>query len=45
MPLFTVFSKNSNDAEKAKKQLLGALEWSEIKVDPLPLFYGTIGKV
>ena len=43
--LFTIYSKNSNDAEKAKTRLLGALEWSEAKIEPLPLFYGTIGKV
>ena len=43
--LFTIFSKNSDDAEKARILLLGALEWSETKVKPLPLFYGSIGKV
>ena len=45
MPLFTIFSKNSDDAEKARARLLGALDWSNTKVEPLPLFYGTIGKV
>ena len=45
VPLFTIFSKNSDDAEKARTQLLGAIKWSENKVEPLPLFYGTIGKV
>lgn len=44
-PLFTIFSKNTKDAEKAKGRLLGALKWSETKVEPLPLFYGVIGKV
>ena len=44
-PLFTIFSKNTKDAEKAKVKLLGALKWSETKVEPLPLFYGVIGKV
>ena len=43
--LYTIFSKNSEDAEKAKTRLVGALEWSETKIKPLPLFYGTIGKV
>ena len=43
--LFTIFSKNSDDAEKAKTRLLGALEWSETRIEPLPLFYGTIGQV
>jgi len=44
-PLFTIFSKNSVDAENARTRLEDALEWSEIRVDPLQLFYGTIGKV
>jgi pyrimidine-nucleoside phosphorylase len=43
--LFTIFSKNSDDAEKAKVRLLGALKWSETKIEPLPLFYGIISKV
>lgn len=44
-PLFTVFSKNTEDAEKAKKRLLAALKWSDTKVKPLPLFYGVIGQI
>lgn len=43
--LFTIFSKNSEDAEKAKACLKGALKWSDTKVDPLLLFHGIIGKV
>ncbi len=44
-PIFTIYSKNVADAENAKKCLLGALQWSETRIDPLPLFYGTIGKI
>ena len=44
-PLFTIFSKSSNDSEKAKDRLLDALKWSINKVKPLPLFYGVVGKV
>ena len=44
-PLFTVYSKNTEDAEKARKRLLAALRWSDSKVKPLPLFYGVIGQV
>jgi pyrimidine-nucleoside phosphorylase len=44
-PLFTIFSRNSSDAEKAAAVLLGSLKWSDTKVKPLPLFYGVIGKV
>ena len=43
--LFTIYSKNSDDAQKAKVRLLGALKWSDTKVERLPLFYGVIGKV
>jgi pyrimidine-nucleoside phosphorylase len=43
--LYTIFSKNSDDAEKARTRLVGALKWSETQIEPLPLFYGTIGKV
>jgi hypothetical protein len=43
--LYTIFSKNSEEAEKVKTRLVGALEWSETKIKPLPLFYGTIEKV
>ena len=44
-PLFTIFSKNTNDAEKARVRLISALKWSETKIEPLPLYYGVIGEV
>jgi len=44
-PLFTIFSKNTKDAKKAEIRLMSALKWSETKVEPLPLFYGVVGKV
>jgi pyrimidine-nucleoside phosphorylase len=40
--LFTVHARNHAEAEKAGQALLGALEWSERPVEPLPLFYGVV---
>ena len=43
--LFTIFSKNSKDAKKQKLGFWTLWNWSDTKVEPLPLFYGVIGKV
>ncbi len=41
-PLFTIFANDRQKLEAARQRLLGAVEWSDQPVDPLPLFYGTI---
>lgn len=41
-PLFSVHAANQESLDAAKEQLLGAVSWSDQKVDPLPLFYGVI---
>jgi pyrimidine-nucleoside phosphorylase len=43
-PLFTIYSKNVADAQKAKVRLLEALTFKSTKVQPLPLIYGVVGE-
>jgi pyrimidine-nucleoside phosphorylase len=42
-PVFVVHANDETRLKVAKEKLLSALEWSEIQVDPLPLFYEVIG--
>ena len=41
-PLFTVHANDEAKLASAEKRLLGAVEWSDAPVNPLPLFYGVI---
>ncbi len=41
-PLFTVHANDEVKLASAEKRLLGAVEWSDAPVDPLPLFYGLV---
>ncbi len=41
-PLFTVHANDEVKLASAEKRLLGAVEWSDAPVNPLPLFYGVI---
>ena len=41
-PIFTVHANDKAKLDAAKARLLGAIEWSEEPVDPLPLFYGVV---
>jgi pyrimidine-nucleoside phosphorylase len=40
--LFTIYASDEQLLIEAKERMLAAHEWSEEKVDPLPLFYGVI---
>jgi hypothetical protein len=37
-----VHANDKTKLDAAKERLLGAIEWSEEPVDPLPLFYGVV---
>jgi len=41
-PLFSILAKDARDAKDASARLLGALSWSEERVEPLSLFYDAI---
>jgi pyrimidine-nucleoside phosphorylase len=41
-PLFTIHANDEVKLASAEKRLLGAVEWSDAPVNPLPLFYGVI---
>jgi pyrimidine-nucleoside phosphorylase len=41
-PLFTIHANNQALVEPVQRNLLQALAWSQVPVQPLPLFYGTI---
>ena len=41
-PLFTIHSNSQEKTDAAEKRLLGAIEWSDRPVQPLPLFYGIV---
>jgi pyrimidine-nucleoside phosphorylase len=41
-PLFTVHAATQDSLADARKQLMTAYSWSEVKVEPLPLFYGVV---
>jgi len=41
-PLFTVHANDEGKLVPAEKRLLGAVEWSDKPVKPLPLFYGVV---
>jgi pyrimidine-nucleoside phosphorylase len=42
-PLFTVHANAASLAAQAREQVLAAHSWSDVPVEPLPLFYGVIG--
>ena len=41
-PLFTVHANDAGRLAEARRRLLKAHEWSQLEVEPLPLFYGVI---
>ena len=41
-PLFTLHANDQTKLEAARAQVLAAHQWSAKKVNPLPLFYGTV---
>jgi pyrimidine-nucleoside phosphorylase len=41
-PLFTVHAYDEAKLAAAEKRLMGAVEWSDKAVKPLPLFYGVV---
>ena len=41
-PLFTVHANDEAKLAAAEKRLMGAVEWSDKAVKPLPLFYGVV---
>jgi pyrimidine-nucleoside phosphorylase len=41
-PLFTVHADDEGRLASAEKRLLGAVNWSDGPVEPLPLFYGVV---
>lgn len=41
-PLFTIHANNQAKLEESRQRLLSAHVWSELPVDPLPLFYGVV---
>jgi pyrimidine-nucleoside phosphorylase len=41
-PLFTVLANEPERLENALRMCLDAVEWSDEKVEPLPLFYGVV---
>lgn len=41
-PLFTVHANDKKSQARASQQLLDAHAWSDVPVDPLPLFYGVV---
>ena len=41
-PLFTIHARDQASLEMAKTQLLQAVEWSDLPVDALPLFYSIV---
>jgi pyrimidine-nucleoside phosphorylase len=41
-PLFTIHANDEGKLFSAEKRLLGAVEWSDAPVKPLPLFYGVV---
>jgi pyrimidine-nucleoside phosphorylase len=41
-PVFRIHARNQRQLDEARERLLGALEWSDEPVDPLPLFYDRI---
>lgn len=42
-PLFRVHANSENLLSEASEKLLSGIAWSDEPVDPLPLFYGTVG--
>lgn len=44
-PLFVVHANHRDRLALAKERLLAACQWSEVAVEPLPLFYGVVGEV
>jgi thymidine phosphorylase len=43
-PLFVVHASDARRLADARRRLLKAHEWSQVPVEPLPLFYGVIQK-
>jgi pyrimidine-nucleoside phosphorylase len=43
-PLFTLHANHSDRLETARRRTLGAHQWSDDRVEPLPLFYGKVDK-
>ena len=41
-PLFTIHANNQALVEPVRRNLLQSLAWSQVPVQPLPLFYGII---
>ena len=41
-PLFTVHANDEGKLASTEKRLVGAVEWSDTPVKPLPLFYGVV---
>ena len=41
-PIFTILANGEDEYNDAKTHLMSSLKWSEIKVEPLPLFYGIV---
>jgi hypothetical protein len=41
-PLFTVHANDEGKLASAEKRLVGAVEWSDAPLKPLPLFYGVV---
>lgn len=44
-PLFVVHANRREHLAVARERLLAACQWSEVAVDPLPLFYGVVGEL
>jgi pyrimidine-nucleoside phosphorylase len=42
-PLFAIHARSQEDLQQAREQVLAAHAWSDAPVEPLPLFYGTVG--
>ncbi len=43
--LFSVYSNDESKLTQAKQKILAAHRWSSQPVEPLPLFYGTVGEI
>ena len=41
--LFAVHASSKAQLDKARRDLLDAVTWSDVPVEPLPLFYGVVG--
>lgn len=44
-PLFVIHANRREHLAVARERLLAACQWSEVAVDPLPLFYGVVGEL